>query len=239
MNIKACSRFLLLVNIGVVILLLAGCAAPTTRQTIAFTHVSLVPMTRETVLENQTVLVEGSEIVSIGDSDTLRIPRGAQVIDGKGAYLMPGLADMHIHTMSNWDDQKAWPVNPLYLYLANGVTAVRDETPLGSDPTYALQWQDEIRSGSRIGPTLYTSGVRLDGSPLGDPAKIVRQNYHQGFDFLKVYSFLSVEDFQAAMREARELGMYTVGHIPLAVGLDGVLAERMDGISHGSILNLV
>ena len=67
-------------------------------KTIAFTNVNLIPMTSETVIENQTVLVKGSEIVAIGDSDKVKIPAGAQVIDGKGAYLMPGLADMHAHT---------------------------------------------------------------------------------------------------------------------------------------------
>ena len=102
MNPKHRSRFLFLVNIGLVFMLLNGCAAPaapTTKQTIAFTHVNLIPMTSEKVIEDQTVLVKGLEIVAIGDSDTVKIPRGAQVIDGKGAYLMPGLADMHMHTM--------------------------------------------------------------------------------------------------------------------------------------------
>jgi imidazolonepropionase-like amidohydrolase len=87
---------------------------------IAFTHVNLIPMTSEKTIPDQTVLVNGSEIVAIGDSDALKIPRGAHGIDGKGVYLMPGLVDMHIHTFLNWDDPKAWPVNPLYLYLTNG-----------------------------------------------------------------------------------------------------------------------
>ena len=237
MNIKTYSRLLSLVNIGLVSMLLAGCAAPaapTTTQTIAFTHVNLIPMTSEKVIEDQTVLVKGSDIVAIGNSDALKTPPGAQVIDGKGAYLMPGLADMHMHTVSNWDDQKAWPVNPLRLYLANGVTTIRDNGPFGG-LSFVLQWRDEIRAGSRIGPTLYTSGVRLGhGTPLGegDPAELVRWNHEQGFDFLKMYGLLSVEDFQAGMREARDLGMYTTGHIPLAVGLDGVLAEGMNEIAH-------
>jgi predicted amidohydrolase len=70
------------------------------------------------------------------------------VIDGKGAYLMPGLADMHMHTMQNWDDPTAWPVNPLKLYLANGVTTIRDNKPIpevSGDFSYVLQWRDEIR----------------------------------------------------------------------------------------------
>jgi hypothetical protein len=193
-------------------------------QVIAFKHVNLLPMTSETVIEDQTVLVKGSKIVDIGPSDTMKIPRGAQVIDGKGAYLMPGLADMHIHTRPDWDNPNVWPVNPLSLYLANGVTSIRDMGPHGNPPyTYTLRWRDEILSGSLIRPAIYTSGTMLAVSPLDNPAGLVQQNHDQGFDFLKILCYLSPEDFQAVMEAAREQNMYTAGHIPYAVGLDGML----------------
>ena len=198
----------------------------------AFTNVNLVPMTDERIIENQTVLVEGTKIIAIGDSGTLRIPQGTQVIDGNGAFLMPGLADMHMHTRADWENPEVWPIHPLYLYLANGVTTVRDFAPQGSPLTYALQWRDEIQAGTRVGPTIYTSGKLLYASPLGDPEGIVRKNYDLGFDFLKLYSYLTVEDFHDAMVTAKEIGMYSSGHIPFAVGLDGVLAEGMDEIAH-------
>ena len=198
----------------------------------AFTNVNLVPMTGEKIIENQTVLIEGTKIVAIGGSDALRIPEGARVIDGNGAYLMPGLADMHMHTRQDWEDQDVWPVHPLNLYLANGVTTIRDFAPQGSPLTYALEWRDEIHAGTRSGPTIYASGKLLYASPLGDPEGIVRQNYDLGFDFLKLYSYLSKKDFHHAMQTAKELGMYTAGHIPYAVGLDGVLTEGMDEVAH-------
>jgi hypothetical protein len=199
---------------------------------IAFTNVNLVTMIDESVIEHQAVLVEGSKIVAIGDSDALEIPEATQVMDGQGAFLMPGLADMHMHTREDWEDQDIWPVHPLNLYLANGVTTVRDFAPQGSNLSYALRWRDEIRAGTRAGPTIYASGKLLYASPLGDPEEIVRRNYDLGFDFLKLYSYLSVEDFHAAIKTAKGLGMYTAGHIPFAVGLDGVLAEGMDEIAH-------
>jgi hypothetical protein len=208
-------------------------------QTIAFTNVYLVPMTSETVIEDQTVLVKGSEIIDIGGPNELKIPRGAQVIDGKGAYLMPGLADMHAHTRIStgqwaqpWEDPKIWPVHPLNLYLANGVTTIRDLSAMDETGTYPLQLRDEIREGKRVGPTIYTSGEKLDTSPLRDPAGLVRQNREKGYDLIKIYSYLSSADFQAAMREAKRLGIYTTGHIPYAVGLEGVLAEGMDEIAY-------
>jgi hypothetical protein len=188
-------------------------------------------MTSEKNIENQTVLVKGSKIIAIGDSDTLQIPGGAQIIDGKGAYLMPGLADMHMHSREDWKDSEIWPVNPLNLYLANGVTTIRDFAPYGS-LTYALQRRDEIRAGTRVGPVIYTSGKLLYESPLGDSEGIVRQNHDRGFDFLKLYSYLTKDDFHQAMAAAKALGMYTAGHIPYAVGLEGVLVEGMDEIAH-------
>jgi len=198
----------------------------------AFTDVTIVPMTSERIVESQTVLVDGTRIVAIGCSDTLFIPEGTRVIDGNGAYLMPGLADMHMHTRHDWEDQDIWPVHPLNLYLANGVTTIRDFAPQGSPLTYALQWRDEIHAGTRSGPSIYASGKLLYASPLGDPEEIVRQNQTLGFDFIKLYSYLSVEDFHDAMVTAKEIGIYTAGHIPYAVGLEGILAERMDEIAH-------
>ena len=210
---------------------LMSCGKQSERIT-AFTHVNLVPMTGETIIEDQTVLVEGTGIVAIGDTDTARVPEGARVIDGEGAYLMPGLADMHMHTRLDWEDRDIWPVHPLNLYLANGVTTIKDFAPHGSPLTYALQWRDEIQAGTRMGPTIYASGKLLYASPLEDPEGIVRRNHKLGFDFLKLYSFLSPEDFHDAMAAAKELGMYSSGHIPYAVGLEGVLHEGMDEVAH-------
>ena len=225
-------RFLSLTTVILLALLLMSCSNNKSEKFTAFTNVNLVPMTGEKIIESQTVLVEGAKIVAIGGSDALRIPEGTQVIDGNGAYLMPGLADMHMHTRQDWEDRDIWPVHPLNLYLANGVTTIRDFAPQGSPLTYALQWRDEIRAGTRNGPTIYTSGKLLYASPLGDPGGIVRQNHALGFDFLKLYSYLSIEDFHDAMVTANDLGMYTSGHIPYAVGLEGILAEGMDEIAH-------
>jgi hypothetical protein len=211
---------------------LLTCCNQESKELIAFTNVNLVPMTSEIIVKDQTVLVAGSKIVAIGDSDDVQVPMGARVIDGEDAYLMPGLADMHMHTRADWKDRELWPMHPLYLYLANGVTTIRDFTPYGSPLTFALQWREEIRDGNRIGPTIYASGKLLDASPLEDPEGIVRRNHELGFDFLKLYSYLSKEDFHQAMSNAKALDMYTVGHIPYAVGLEGVLAEGMDEIAH-------
>ena len=209
-----------------------GCCKPRADKLIAFTNVNLIPMTSDKVVANQTVIVEGTKITAIGESSILQVPKGSEVIDGHGLYLMPGLADMHMHTREDWEDREIWPVHPLNLYLANGVTTIRDFAPQGSSLTYALEWRDEIRSGIRSGPAIYASGKLLYASPLDDPEGIVRQNHGLGFDFIKLYSYLSKEDYRLALQASKTLNMYTAGHIPYAVGLDGVLAEGMDEIAH-------
>jgi imidazolonepropionase-like amidohydrolase len=197
----------------------------------AFTHVNLVPMTAEIVLENQTVMIEGSRIIAIGPADEVSVPPDAVITDGEGSYLMPGLADMHMHTNQDWDTD-SWPVSPLALYLANGVTTIRDFGPSGEVLTYALEWREQIEAGTRIGPTIYASGRILFVSPLGDPQGLVRENQDLGFDFLKLYSYLSPEDAREALTTAKELEMYSAGHVPYAIGLENILAAGMDEIAH-------
>jgi len=197
----------------------------------AFIHVNVVPMTGEIITKDQTVLVEGDRIIAVGPASSVSIPENSTIIDGEGAYLMPGLADMHMHTNQDWDTGM-WPVSPLALYLANGVTTIRDFGPSGSDLTYALRWREQIEAGTRIGPTIYTSGRILFVSPLGDPEGLVRENHDLGFDFLKLYSYLSPQDAREALATAKELGMYSAGHVPYAIGLEGILAAGLDEIAH-------
>ncbi len=110
----------------------------------AFTNVKLVPMTAETIIPDQTVLVKGSRIIAIGPSKHIDIPKDASIINGSHAYLVPGLADMHMYTKPNWLSS-AWPVSPFYLYLAYGVTSIRDFGPKGRSPDNVLYWREGIK----------------------------------------------------------------------------------------------
>jgi hypothetical protein len=195
----------------------------------AFRNINLVPMKDEKIVKDQAVLVKGKMIIEIGPSRDVKIPENAILIDGAGAYLMPGLADMHMHTRPGWLTD--YPVFPLNLYLANGVTTIRCFGPRGGSGKYVLRWRDDIAEGKRIGPTIYSCGPILYG-PVRDPQGIVRAQKDQGFDFIKLYSFVSKEEFHEAIATAKKLGMYTAGHIPFAVGLDGVLSEGMNEIAH-------
>jgi imidazolonepropionase-like amidohydrolase len=72
-------------------------APPQTAAVTAFVDVAVVPMDRERVLAHQTVLVQGGRIVALGSVAQVAVPAEAQRIDGRGQYLIPGLADMHVH----------------------------------------------------------------------------------------------------------------------------------------------
>ena len=177
-------------------------------------------MTEEKIVENQTVLVKGDRIAEIGHTDKIRIPQNAKVIDGQGAYLMPGLADMHVHLRNDW------PLSQLDMYLANGVTTVRDLD--GRD--FMLQWRDKIKTGQRSGPTIYVSAPTIRGYEKNPAELVLKRN--SGYDCIKLYSYLSKENYQKVMAIAKKNQLYTIGHIPFAVGLDGVIAADMDEIAH-------
>jgi len=187
---------------------------------IAFKNVNLVTMTEEKILANQTVIIKGNRIFKIGPVEKTPIPEQAEVIDGKSAYLMPGLADMHVHLTGEW------PLPQLDLYLANGVTTVRDLD--GRD--FMLQWQNEIRAGKRSSPTIYASGPIIRGYENNAFELVGKQK--SGYDCVKLYSYFSKKDFKLALKLARAESLYTIGHIPFAAGLDEAIAGGMDEIAH-------
>jgi len=208
-----------------------SCSILTDKEPVtAFVNANVVPMTEEVVFPDYTVLVRKNRITAVGQSNEVKVPKRAVVIKGDGAYLMPGLADMHMHMRADWQGPN-WPVSPLNLYLANGVTTVRCFGPYGKKIDYVLQWRDEIGKGKLAGPYIYSCGEILFG-PVENPGEQVREQKSKGFDFIKIYSFVSREEIHEIMMSAREAGIYTAGHIPFSVGLDGVLEYGMDEIAH-------
>ncbi|MGD9290643.1 MAG: amidohydrolase family protein [Desulfobacterales bacterium] len=186
----------------------------------AFRNVNLVPMTAEKIVENQTVLVKGDRIFKIGPADKVEIPPNSKLIDGEGDFLMPGLADMHVHLKGDW------PISQLDMYLAKGVTTIRDLD--GRD--FMLQWRDDIKAAKRSGPTIYVSAPTIRGDENNPADQIL--TFNSGYDCIKLYSYLSKEDYSKVMETAKKNKLYTIGHIPFAVGMDGVIAAGMDEIAH-------
>jgi hypothetical protein len=133
---------------------------------------------------------------------------------------MPGLADMHVHL------RKDWPLSQLDMYLAHGVTTIRD---LGGRD-FMRQWREEVKLGKRSGPTIYVAAPIIYGYERNAPKLLAERM--SGYDCIKLYSYFSKVDFHKAMQNAKKFDLYTVGHIPFAVGLNGVISEGMDEIAH-------
>ena len=216
-----------------VILTLASVpAAALCAQETAIVDVALVPLDRDTLLEHRTVIVRGDRIVAVGPAAGVKAA-GARVVDGRGKYLMPGLLDMHVHLFNSRD---------LLLYLANGVTTIRNLGGYAAADSI-LDLRRRVESGARLGPTIYTSGNWLDGDPpfraintvVRTPTEaqaIVAQQRKAGYDFIKVYQTLSPEVYREIVRTGRRLGIPVTGHIPSAMGVDGVLAGGQVGVDH-------
>jgi imidazolonepropionase-like amidohydrolase len=197
---------------------------------VAFVDVNVLPMDDTTAALRRVVVVEGGVIRAIGGLDT-PIPAGALRIEGGGTqWLVPGLADMHVHAFDRGE---------LLLYLANGVTTIRN---LHGLPMH-LAWRDSLARGWIVGPRLVTAGPILDGDPPTRGTNVVVRTAAEataevdrqaaaGYDLIKVYDNLGVEAYQAVIGAARRHRLPVAGHVPTPVTLAGVLAARQDVIEH-------
>jgi imidazolonepropionase-like amidohydrolase len=194
----------------------------------AFVHVNLIPMDRERVLRDQTVLVKDGKIEALGSN--LPVPAGVRAIDGHGtAYLSPGLADMHTHAETR---------NDLAVYLANGVTTVLQMG--GARASFVDTIVPQVNKGALPGPHVFTSFL-VDGSTdyngfvIKTPAQakaIVDLAKTNGYDFIKVYVGLSPEVFDALADEGRRQHIPLVGHGVTAVRLERQLIEGQVLVAH-------
>jgi len=195
---------------------------------MAILNVNVVPMSAETVIPEQTVVVENGVIVAIGDVDSVPVPEAARVIDGTDRFLIPGLAEMHAHVP---DTGTQFLDRVLTLFVANGVTTVRGM--LGQSSHLALR--QELQNGERFGPRLITSGPSMNGRSVEGPAdaeRKVRAQHAAGYDFIKIHPGLSAEEFHAIATTCNKLEIPFAGHVTVAVGVENALSAGMATIDH-------
>jgi imidazolonepropionase-like amidohydrolase len=207
--------------------LLLGAATATAGDT-AFLNVNVLPMTSETVLREQTVIVSDGTIACIGAVGETPVPQGAEVIDGTDRYLMPGLAEMHAHVPSAPSVELD---RALALYLAKGITTIRGM--LGRP--WHLELREALSSGEIPGPRLVTSGPSFNGNSVDSPSeavRMVREQQAAGYDFLKIHPGLTRGEFEAMASVANEIGIPFAGHVPSAVGVPAALNAGMATIDH-------
>ena len=190
---------------------------------IYLTHVTLIDTVAGRELPDRTVVISGDRIAEVTARNRTKVPSDAQVLEGKGKYLIPGLWDMHVHAVFAERLDNMFP-----MFVANGVLGIRD---MGTSMPLAdiERLRQQIASGSRLGPRFVAAGPLLDGRP-----KPFRPNFlaitapelgratvdslkADGSDFIKVYSWLSRDTFLAIAGEANKLKIPFAGHVPFSV----------------------
>ena len=178
------------------------------------------------VLQNYTVLVEGDVIVAMGPAGSVDVPDDAVRVEGNGGYLMPGLADLHVHLQYEED---------LPLYIANGVTTVLD---MGGGPGL-LAWRDRVAARNLYGPHMLLSYF-IDGvggrANVVDSAESARESVaaagRSRYDYIKVYNSLTTAQFDAIIEEAGNQGIRVIGHGVREPGLGYILESGQVLVAH-------
>lgn len=215
---------------------------------VAIRNVSVVPMTGAGTAHGQTVLVLDGRISQVGDVARVRIPENAEIVDGTGKFLIPGLVDMHVH-------MSVTRPSSLGLYVANGVTTIRDQ---GSDPIEVLEWRRQIVGGQRIGPTMLLAGPYLESErnvvrlrqllapsdpeafartrvSIGSPEearRVIDSLASEPFDHFKVRTVQDPDTYLALADAVHKQGKRLVGHW-VAATPELFLKARQDGVEHG------
>ncbi|PIF43630.1 amidohydrolase family protein [Chryseobacterium sp. 52] len=185
-------------------------------------------------IKNQDVLIKEGMIVQLGENQ--QVNQKAVIIDGHNKYLIPGLVDSHVHVKESKND--------LFLYLANGVTYIRE---MAGQPVI-LEWRKSIQKNG-LGPRMfiasppifsekglagyYYSWTRqsINYSNKDDAQKAINKISKQGYDAIKMYGFVNPEMFKITIEIARKKGIPVIGHIPL-VNLDAFYQSGQSEVAH-------
>ena len=224
------------------VLLLISLALPTARSQpelpqniLAISDVTVIDATGAPAKPNMTVIITGDRITQIAKTEEMAIPKNAQLINGAGKFLIPGLWDMHVHTVWKGRPERFFP-----MFIANGVTGVRD---MASDLEFLKQLRKDISEGRLVGPRLI-GGPMVDGPlpiwpepsiPISDEAsarQMVASVKDRGADFIKVYSLIPRPAYFALADEAKKRGIPFAGHVPVSVSAAEASDAGQKSIEH-------
>jgi N-acyl-D-aspartate/D-glutamate deacylase len=201
--------------------------------------VNLIDAAGGPIEPDMNIVVVGKRITAIEKSAGASVPKNAQMIDGRGKYLIPGLWDMHVHEIfDKWlpENEKVIPL----LFVANGITGVRD---MGGDLEPLKKWRARAESGDLLAPRMVIAGPMLDGpvphfpssAPVKDAAdgrRIVDELKKNGADFIKIQSLVPRDGYFAAAEEANRIGIVFAGHVPDAVRASEASNAGQKSIEH-------
>ncbi len=226
------------------ILCLALACAPKTEVDLLIKNASVIELQSGKVLPSQVVLIQGNTILLTGGDSLLAQFSGKAEIDAESRFLMPGLWDNHVHFGgAEYVDENE---QLLPLYLAYGVTAVRDAA--GDIPLEVLKWKSEIHTGERIGPRIFTSGPKIEGinsvwpgdleiGSEGELDQALDSLEKLDVDFVKITdNALSASLFLSATQKAKARGWSVSGHVHPGITLDEISKAGLTTIEHQGYL---
>lgn len=208
---------------------------------LVFMHVAVIDTATASIQPDMTVVIVGDHITSVDKAATSNVPKDAQVVDARGKFLIPGLWDMHVHTFRH----SPRSTNTWYfpLFVANGVTGVRDMWTTGDDFPQVVQWRKGLADGSFLGPRYGAVAWTVDGPdpifPNSDVVKtpeeardFARRVKASGVDFVKVYQKLPREEYLAIVDEAKKVGIPFVAHMPWVISAAEASDDGARSIEH-------
>ena len=217
----------------IVLLFLLSVFIPARAQTqTAFVDVNVIPMDKERMLQHQTVIVRDGVINEIGDVKRIKIPAGAQRIDGAGKFLIPGLTDMHVHLFTDDEFPDELAEDELRIMIAYGVTTIR----LMTGTPEQLLLRRKSAAGEIVAPAIYAASPQFTGrkstnahvvTTEAEARAAVSKSKQEGYDFIKVTTYLKPEVYEAIVDEAAKQNIRVVGHADSrTVGLTRALKAK-------------
>jgi imidazolonepropionase-like amidohydrolase len=191
-------------------------SSATPRPPLAIIGVTVIDVAHAQRLRSRTVLIEDGRIVAVAKDSASIIPRNAVRLDGRGKFLVPGLVDMHVHLFNNASNR---PPNDwtFPLFVANGITGVREMAARPEQIAQVRHWNDEVNSGGLVAPRVLAAGIPVNGASENDVRAKVREAAEKGADFIKVFSEVPATRWRAIVDEAQQHQIPVDGHVPAAV----------------------
>jgi imidazolonepropionase-like amidohydrolase len=216
------------------IILMHVAFAKSSQPTLVLRGVTVINTTNGVLQPAVDVLISGDRISSVGPQETIALPKGVQVVQATGKFLIPGLWDMHVHAHREGRHELFYP-----LFVANGVTGIREMgSHLASLLALRAAWNSEV-----LGPQVIWSTPMFDGVPPSwshglsietpeSARSLVRCMKTLGFDFLKIYDRIPRDAYFALADEAKKIGIPFAGHVPITVTPAEVSRAGQKSIEH-------
>jgi imidazolonepropionase-like amidohydrolase len=209
-------------------------------KTIIVANINIIDVEHNKTIPNQYIVIKGDRIVEVGSKTISNKYKNPELINGTGKFIMPSLWDMHVHF--GGDTLRVENKMLLPLYIAMGISHVRDCAGDISDDV--LDWKKQINDGNLLGPTIYSSGPKLEGinsiwpGDLEIGNEIALQKALDSLQKLKV-DFVKITDntlapdlFLKSIIAAKKRGWKVTGHAPATITIETLSKNGLSAIEH-------